>query len=482
MAINLNDIEIFSDLLGNNFSNNAGSSGSTTNAGTGGGSLNNIINYITNIAQQQQTPQLGPDDFGSYVIPASDPTFSTGQQYARSIASGGNIPGMIAPSMSYSAANPEGFTQADINSGLVPNPFAPPAPQGTPSPYGVFADDPSYFGTGIGGVNIPTDKHDETPKELFGGFQKPDMKPVVQPITPPVTETPPAMDIFNDAGNTSSLTDLINIGKLFDGTFDFSNILNGLNLDTPNVPVDTPPPVIPGAVSGPVDMPIPPIQQDQIFIDDGPNFIEEDFFTPPVTIPEPISIPEPLIIQNPVDIPIPPKQKEQLFIDDIPRFNDIPSIEYVVPEVPLNNLLNQSPPQGPVGMSPQETAKISSQQELSNLISNKDILQEIPADDGVRNQYQVELDEYINKSPINMETYKEELPVGSTINLGIPSIMETVVPMAVPGLSLAANISNSLQNDFSPSPAPSPKPSPAPSVSSSFTPGIDYSSIYKFGR
>ena len=477
MAINLNDIEIFSDLLGNNFGKNAGSSGGTTNAGTGGNLLNILGDIINQVPPTPSGPQLGPDDFGSYVIPASDPTFSTGQQYARSIASGGNIPGMISSGTSYSAANPEGFTQADINSGVVPNPFAPPAPQGTPSPYGVFADDPSYFGTGIGGVNIPTDRHNQTPRELFGGFQKPDMKPEVQPITPPVTETPPAMDIFNDAGNTSSLTDLINIGKLFDGTFDFSNILNGLNSDIPNVPVDTPPPVIPGAVSGPVDMPIPPIQQDQIFIDDRPNFIEEDFFTPPVTIPEPISIPEPAIIQGPVDMPIPPKQKEQLFIDDIPRFNDIPSIEYVVPEVPLNNLLNQSPPQGPVGMSPQETAKMSSQQELSNLISNKDILQEIPADDGVRNQYQVELDEFINKSPINMETYKEELPVGSAINLGIPAVMETVAPMAVPGLGLATNILNSFQNDF----APSPKPSPAPSISS-FTPGIDYSSVRRFGR
>lgn len=476
MAINLNDIEIFSDLLGNNFSKNAGSSGSTTNAGTGGNLLNILGNIINQVPPTPSGPQLGPDDFGSYVIPASDPTFSTGQQYARSIASGGNIPGMISSGTSYSAANPEGFTQADINSGVVPNPFAPPAPQGTPSPYGVFADDPSYFGTGIGGVNIPTDRHNQTPRELFGGFQKPDMKPEVQPITGSegVDLTGESLRRTYDEGRGV----LQNISSLFN----FSNILNGLNLDTPNVPVDTPPPVIPGAVSGPVDMPVPPIQQDQIFIDDRPNFIEEDFFTPPVTIPEPISIPEPAIIQGPVDMPIPPKQKEQLFIDDIPRFNDIPSIEYVVPEVPLNNLLNQSPPQGPVGMSPQETAKMSSQQELSNLISNKDILQEIPADDGVRNQYQVELDEFINKSPINMDTYKEELPIGSAINLGIPSIMETVVPMAVPGLSLAKNISNSLQNDFSPSPAPSPKPSPAPSVSSSFTPGIDYSSIYKFGR
>jgi hypothetical protein len=197
-----------------------------------------------------------------------------------------------------------------------------------------------------------------------------------------------------------------------------------------------------------------------------PKFIDEELFNPKE------------LIQGPVGMPMPPKINDQLFIDDMPRFDDIPSKEYVVPQVPLNNLLNQIPPQGPVGMSPQETAKMSSQQELSNLISNKDILQEIPADDGVRNQYQVELDEFINKSPINMDTYKEELPVGSAINLGIPSIMNTVAPVVVPGLGLVQNISDSLggNNNSSPSPTPS-----TPSVPS-FTPGIDYSSIYKFGR
>ena len=332
-------------------------------------------------------------------IPTTDPTFTSGLNYARSIAGGQNIPKMIAPGVSYSAANPQGFTQADlapIVSGL------PDIVTETPP------DDPSFLGTGIGGVNIPVDRKQDLPPR----------------------------DIFS----------LLNIGKLFDGTFDFSNLDFGT---TPNLPTDI---------------------EDRINIDDMPRTIDEELFNPKE------------VIQGPVGMPIPPqgpsKINDQLFIDDMPRFDDIPSKEYVVPEVPLNNLLNQNPPQGPVGMSPQETAKMSSQQELSNLISNKDILQEIPADDGVRNQYQVELDEFINKSPINMDTYKEELPVGSAINLGIPSIMETVVPMAVPGLSLATNISNSFQNDFS----PSSKPSPAPSVSSSFTPGIDYSSVRRFGR
>jgi hypothetical protein len=404
------------------------------NVGSGKGSY---WGQVANILNQQQAPQLGPDDFGSYVIPPSDPTFSTGQQYARSIASGGNIPGMIAPGVSYSPEQPGGYTQAQLNTTLGTTPTGPTVIQ--------EPDDRGFLGIGIGGARIPVDRKQDLPPR----------------------------DIFS----------LLNIGKLFDGTFDFSNFDFGTNPDLPpdiqeTIPVIPPKPPSIGGVGGRdiedrmlIDerIEMPPTPKEQLFIDDMPRFIDEELFDPKE------------LIQGPVDMPMPPKIDDQLFIDDMPGFDDIPSKEYVVPQVPLNNLLNQIPPQGPVGMSPQETAKMSSQQELSNLIDNKDILQEIPADDGVRNQYQVELDEFINKSPINMDTYKEELPVGSAINLGIPSIMETVVPMAVPGLGLAKNISNSFQNDFSPSPSPSPQPSPTPSVPS-FTPGIDYSNIYKFGR
>jgi len=364
-----------------------------------------VVDNLSNINRSFGNP------FISSFTPTTDPTFTSGLNYARSIAGGQNIPNMIAPGVSYSAANPQGFTQLDL----------PPIVSGTPEVVTETPpDDPRYFDSGIGGVTIFDDVFDKK-------------------------RMPPLRDIFGGQGDTSSLENLINTNKLFDGTFDFSNLDFGT---TPNLPTDI---------------------EDRINIDDMPRFIDEELFNPKE------------VIQGPVGMPIPPqgpsKINDQLFIDDMPRFDDIPSKEYVVPEVPLNNLLNQNPPQGPVGMSPQETAKMSSQQELLNLIDNKDILQEIPADDGVRNQYQVELDKYINKSPINMDTYKEELPMGSAINLGIPSIMETVVPMAVPGLSLATNISNSFQNDFS----PSPKTSPAPSTPS-FTPGIDYSQVRRFGR
>jgi len=112
-------------------------------------------------------PVLGPDDFGSYVIPASDPTYSSGFDYARSIAGGIPMSQVIAPGVSYSPEQPMGYTQEQLNTAVGTTPVEPP--QGTPSPYGVFADDPNYFGTGIGGVNIPVDRKQIPLRNIFGG-------------------------------------------------------------------------------------------------------------------------------------------------------------------------------------------------------------------------------------------------------------------------------------------------------------------------
>lgn len=169
MAIKLEDIEIFSNSLGNNF----GGGGAFGGASSGGGTnLTGIPNadYLQNLAnllqQQQQGPQLGPDEFGSYSIPASDPTYRSGFDYARSIAGGMPMSQVIAPGVSYSPEQPMGYTQEQLNTAVGTTPV------GTPSPYGVFADDPSYFGTGIGGVNIPVDrKQDLPPRDIFSGVK-----------------------------------------------------------------------------------------------------------------------------------------------------------------------------------------------------------------------------------------------------------------------------------------------------------------------
>jgi hypothetical protein len=346
--------------------------------------IDNLNKFINGYTQNQ--------GYNMPINMQTDPTYSSGLNYAQSIAGGQNVPNMIAPGISYSAEQPGGYTQADLNG------TPPPPPPVYKEP-----DDPSFFGTGIGGVRIHQDRKNIPFRNIFGNMSDVTGYQVPTEQEPPV-QVPPQE--FNIDQILQDITDS--------------------EIDIPNI-------------QGPVDMPIP------------------------------TDIPESLII---------PKVPDELFIDNMARFIDIPSEDYKVPQVPLNNLLNQNPPQTPVGMSPQELAKTSSQQELLNLISNKDELTQIPADDGVRNQYQVELDEFINKSPINMDTYKEELPVGSAINLGIPAFMESVVPMAVPGLGLAKNISDSFQNDFSPSGLQSFEPSPVPS----FTPGIDYSQVRRFGR
>jgi|9_EtaG_2_1085328.scaffolds.fasta_scaffold19251_3 hypothetical protein len=46
--------------------------------------------------------------------PVTDPTFTSGLNYAQSIAGGENVPNMIAPGVSYSAASPQGYTQMDL--------------------------------------------------------------------------------------------------------------------------------------------------------------------------------------------------------------------------------------------------------------------------------------------------------------------------------------------------------------------------------
>ena len=112
------------------------------------------LQNLANLAQQQQEPQLGPDEFGSYSIPYSDPTYSSGFDYARSIAGGMPMSQVIAPGVSYSPEQPMGYTQEQLNiprdvEKLTPPKILPPTRE---------PDDPRYFGTGIGGVTIFDDK------------------------------------------------------------------------------------------------------------------------------------------------------------------------------------------------------------------------------------------------------------------------------------------------------------------------------------
>ena len=90
----------------------------------------------------QQTPDgsygfYSPDfSYGSYKIPYQDPTYSSGYEYARTIAGGMPFEDVVAPGMSFSPDQPMGYTQADLMPKFVgegPVPVMPSAPtKGTP--------------------------------------------------------------------------------------------------------------------------------------------------------------------------------------------------------------------------------------------------------------------------------------------------------------------------------------------------------------
>ena len=126
---------------------------------------------------------------GSYNIPnggfaspvaTTDPTYRSGYDYARSIAGGMPMSQVIAPGVSYSPEQPGGYTQADLNiaAGITPPP--PPVYQ--------EPDDPSFFGTGIGGVTIPGGRRDKMPplRNIFGN-----MPATVPPVQTPSIQVPP---------------------------------------------------------------------------------------------------------------------------------------------------------------------------------------------------------------------------------------------------------------------------------------------------
>jgi hypothetical protein len=158
-----------SSLLGGNLGLGSANIANLNNVGRGKGSF---LGQIADIRQQQQGPQLGPDDFGSYTIPMSDPTYRSGFDYARSIAGGMPMSQVIAPGVSYSPEQPMGYTQEQLN-----RPKDMPAPPPPPRSIDRRGDDVDFLGTGIGGVNIPVDRKQDFPPlsnllnigKLFGG-------------------------------------------------------------------------------------------------------------------------------------------------------------------------------------------------------------------------------------------------------------------------------------------------------------------------
>ena len=166
-----------SSLLGGNLGLGSANIANLNNVGKGRGSF---LGQIADIRQQQQGPQLGPDDFGSYTIPYSDPTYSSGFDYARSIAGGMPMSQVIAPGLSYSPEQPMGYTQEQLN-----RPKDMPAPPPRSRSIDRMGDNVDFLGTGIGGVTIPGGRRDKMPplRNIFG-----DMPTTVPPVQVPPQE------------------------------------------------------------------------------------------------------------------------------------------------------------------------------------------------------------------------------------------------------------------------------------------------------
>ena len=198
---------------------------------------------------------------------------------------------------------------------------------------------------------------------------------------------------------------------------------------------------------------------------------------------EPMAIDDlmPSVTSSPIDFSFNPfdemKPYAPVEIDPMPQPVDVPvdpMPSYFVPETPVVSL--QDLPTGPVDM-PAEVFEdrmedVMDYDDLQDIIRNKEVLTQIPAEDGVRNQYQVELDNYINESENKKETYLDTFPVGGAINLGIPNIFENVVaPAVIPGLGLAQEAAQS----FNP-----PTPPPSPSFTAPSTGGRSYNDNSRF--
>ena len=189
-------------------------------------------------------------------VPKNDPTFSSGLNYAQSIAGGQNVPNMIAPGMSYSAAMPQGYTQADLNVPTVPTVPAE-------------ADDPSYF-PGGDAVNPPD--YSQLPPNIIGGGRGDNIN---------------FGDDWRHRLRNLPPQDILGKYKPFDLS-GIQSILDSLKQEKISVPVVPDVPVVPPVQDfgfGPGIM--PPLPDD--------FFIEEDLIIPPKPpIPpmEDINIPE----------------------------------------------------------------------------------------------------------------------------------------------------------------------------------------------
>ena len=190
-------------------------------------SPNIIAKLIKDIKQKQNEVDLNSVDprfvdRSSVAQPASDPTYSSGFDYARSIAGGMPMSQVIAPGVSYSPEQPMGYTQEQLNTALGTTPVEPEPPQKLPGP------GEEGYGQGIGGVTIfdeifdikrrpPRDLPPGT-KSMFGG----DPRDLPIPLS--------SLPRFNQAEMTKNIA-----RTMRESGMDFTNLFGMPNVNIPTI-------------------------------------------------------------------------------------------------------------------------------------------------------------------------------------------------------------------------------------------------------
>ena len=118
------------------------------------------LNQYTRPGSGYNIPNGGLGGF----FPTTDPSYSSGQNYARSIAGGMPMSQIMAPGVSYSPGDPTGYTQLQLNT-----PMQAPIP---PKQEFREPDDTSFLGKGIGNYSMPFDRKQQLPpvEKIFGNI------------------------------------------------------------------------------------------------------------------------------------------------------------------------------------------------------------------------------------------------------------------------------------------------------------------------
>jgi hypothetical protein len=265
------------------------------------------------------------------MIGSTDQGYSSGQRYAQSIAGGENIPGMIAPGVSYSMERPEGYTQSPFyNAGPVP--VMPSAPtQGNP-------------------LTIENQ----------------------MPFAPPgVTQPERYTPMITNAESLKNLSDLFNANMPSGTQVSLDPFIDGEPMAIDDL--------MPSVSSSPIDFSFNPFEE----VNEPVNVI-------PTPVPTPA--PAPLPVAAPVDMPFRPDPiqfEPEPFFESIP-YQPVTTIEDfdipvdVIPELPVVSL--QDLPTGPVDMPfiPNEPMPSVSMQDYNDQLI-KELLDPTPVSSPIQN-------------------------------------------------------------------------------------------------